>query len=49
MQCKQQTWIKKEGGLFDVTMGTYDRVEVCDLLGNFLLYALSLKYRFIQG
>ena len=41
---KQETWIKKESGLFDVTMGAYDWKEVCDLLGDFLLYALSLKY-----
>ena len=25
-------------------MGAYDRVEVCELLGSFLLSALSLKY-----
>ena len=25
-------------------MGAYDRVEVCELVGRFLLYALSLKY-----
>ena len=41
---KQQAWIKKESGLFDVTMGTYDGAEVCELVGSFLLYALSLKY-----
>ena len=42
---KRQTWIKKESGLFDVTMGAYDEVEVCELAGSFLLYALSLKYQ----
>ena len=41
---KQQTWIKKESGLLDVTMGAYDGAEVCELVGSFLLYALSLKY-----
>ena len=41
---KQETWIKKESGLFDVTMGAYDWKEECDLLGYFLLYTLSLKY-----
>ena len=25
-------------------MGTYDGAEVCELVGSFLLYALSLKY-----
>ena len=41
---KQQTWSKKESGLFDVTMGAYDGAEVCELVGSFLLYALSQKY-----
>ena len=40
---KQQTWIKKESGLFDVTMGACDGAEVCELVGSFLLYALSLN------
>ena len=35
---KQQTWIKKESGLFDVTMGAYDGAEVYELVGSFLLY-----------
>ena len=37
---KQQTWIKKETGLFDVTMGAYDGAEICGLVSSFLLYAL---------
>ena len=41
---QQQTWIKKESGLFDVTMGTYDGAEVCELVGIFILYLVSLKY-----
>ena len=41
---KQQSWIKKESRLFDVTMVAYDGVEVCELVSSFLLYALSLKY-----
>ena len=41
---QQQTWIKKESGLFDVTMGAYDGAEVCELVGIFILYQLSLKY-----
>ena len=40
----QQVWIKKESGLFDVTMGAYDGVEVCKLAGSFLHYQLSNKY-----
>ena len=38
---KQQTWIKKESGLFDVTMGAYDGAEVCELAGILILYQLS--------
>ena len=40
---KQQTWIKKESGLFDATMDAYDGAEVFELVGSFLLYPLSLK------
>ena len=36
--------MKKHSGLFDVTMGAYDGAEVCELVGTFLLYKLSLKY-----
>ena len=37
-------WIKKKGGLFDVTMGAYDGAEVCELVGTFLLHTLAQKY-----
>ena len=37
-------WMKKDSRLFDVTMGTYDGVEVCELVGTHLLYKISLKY-----
>ena len=33
----------KRRGLFDVT-GAFDRVEVWELVGNFLLYQLSMKF-----
>ena len=33
------TWVKKQGGDFDATMGSFDGVEVCELVG---LYLLSL-------
>ena len=39
-----EPWMKKDSGLFDVTMGAYDGAEVCELVGTFLLYKLSLKY-----
>ena len=41
---KQQIWIKKESGLFDVTMDAYDGAEVCELVGIFILYQLSRIY-----
>ena len=38
------TWIKKQEGLFDVSMGAYDGAEVCKLVGTFKLNLLSKKY-----
>ena len=32
-----EPWMKKDSGLFDVTMGAYDGTEVCELIGTFLL------------
>ena len=37
----QQTWMERDSGLFDVTMGAYNGAEVCELVGNHLLYELS--------
>ena len=35
-------WVKKEGNpLFDVTMGSYDEAEVCELVGIYLLGKLA--------
>ena len=28
--------MKKQSGLFDVTMGAYDGVEVCELVGTYM-------------
>ena len=41
---KQQIWVKKESGLFDVTMGAYDGAEFCELVEIFILYQLSRIY-----
>ena len=38
-------WIKKQGGLFDVSMGAYDGAEVCELLGTYMLNVLSKKHK----
>ena len=40
----QHVWIKKEGGLFDVTIGAFDGAEFCEAVGNFLLNQLSKNY-----
>ena len=31
-----EPWMKKDSGLFDVTMGAYDGAEVCELVGTIL-------------
>ena len=41
---KEQPWMKKVGGTFDVTMGAYDGAEVCELIGSFILHQLASKY-----
>ena len=38
------TWIKKQGGLFDVSMGAYNGVEVCELVGTYMLSLLPKKF-----
>ena len=38
------TWMKKQSGLFDVTMGAYDGAEVCELVGTYMLSIISDKY-----
>ena len=38
-----EAWMKKDGGIFDVTMGAYDGAEICELVGIFLLSKLSTK------
>ena len=41
---KKSVWIKKKGGLFDVTMEAYDGAEVCELVGTYMLSILAEKY-----
>ena len=42
---REKTWIKKNhDSLFDVTMGSYDGAEVCELVGLFLLNNLAEKF-----
>ena len=40
-----KTWAKRENSTFDVTMGSYDGAEVCDLIGLFALATLPQRYR----
>ena len=37
-------WIKKDNSSFDVTMGSYDGAEVCELVGLFILNGLGSTY-----
>ena len=34
----QETWIKKQGELFDVTMDAYDGAEICELVELLILF-----------
>ena len=36
--------MKKQSGLFDVTMGAYYGAEVCELVGTFMIFFMSQKY-----
>ena len=36
----EKEWVKKGTGLFDVPMGCYDGVEICGLIGTFVLATL---------
>ena len=41
---EKDTWMKKQSGLFDVTMGAYDGAEVCELAGTDMLSLISENY-----
>ena len=41
---EKDTWMKKQSGLFDVTMGAYDGAEVCQLVGTDMLSLISENY-----
>ena len=42
---QDKTWVKKSHeSLFDVTMGSYDGAEVCELVGLFLLSILTERF-----
>ena len=37
-------WVKKENANFDVTMGSYDGAELCELTGLYILNVLSSEF-----
>ena len=41
---QEQTWMKKRSDLFDVSMGAYNGVEMCELIGILLLNLLGQQY-----
>ena len=41
-------WVKKDGNLFDVTMGSFDGAEICELVGLYLLHVLQQKFPMID-
>ena len=38
---EDSTWIKKNNSNFDVSMGSYDGAEICELVGLFILHKLE--------
>ena len=40
-----ESWMKKGGKLFGVTMGAYDGAEVCELVGCYILNKSATKYQ----
>ena len=41
---EKSTWTMKDGSLFDVTMGSFDGVEICELIGIYILHLLSSRF-----
>ena len=39
-----ESWIKKQSNNFDVTMGSYDGAEVCELIGILMSNLIGNKY-----
>ena len=39
-----EAWVEKKGDSFDVIMGAYDRAEVCELIGIYVLKLTGKKY-----
>ena len=41
---RDDVWVKKEKSNFDVTMGSYDGEELCELTGLYILDVLSNEF-----
>ena len=41
---QRNTWIKRGNPHFDVTMGSYDGAEICELVGLYLLSEIKVKF-----
>ena len=41
---EKDAWMKKQSGLFNVTMGAYDGAKVCELKGTYIPSLISEKY-----
>ena len=41
---KDSVWVKKDNSEFDVTMGSYDGAELCELVGLYLLDLLTKEF-----
>ena len=39
----ESTWVKRESGLFDVTMGSHDGAEVCELVGIYQVIHIAMQ------
>ena len=41
---KDNVWVKQDNSKFDVSMGSYDGAELCDLVGLYLLDLLTKEF-----
>ena len=41
LQFKHEAWVKKSNSTFDITMGSFDGAESCDICGLYLLAILE--------
>ena len=46
---EKYTLMKKQSGLFDVTTGSYDSVEVCKLVGTYMLTIISKLIKLVKN